>query len=229
MVAGIVSAATLGYLTVAACYIATRLAYARIRRGGPRLPPVGPDELDPFDLAMLAGGRQRMGEVALAELYLSGRAVARGRGLVSRPQQAEQQQSRLSPTPFARLLDARLDPSRSVAAVRLVRLAAGADPATGVLWRLRRLGLFVAPERLARVTLPRTAAWGLHTLIGAAGVIAGGGAVLWATIPAGQRLHAVPLVIAAVLIVYPALVYAGARALGAMQGAVAVAAAATAA
>lgn len=229
MVAGIVLATTLGYLAVASCYIATRLAYARIRREGPQRPPVGPGDLGPFELAMLAGGRQRTGEVALAELYLSGRAVARGHGLVSRPQQAEQHPARLSPAPFARLLDVRLNPSRPVAADQLVRLAAKADPATGVLWRLRRLGLFLSPDRLARVALPRSAAWGVHMIIGGLGVIAGGGAVLWAMIPEGERVQAVPLVFAGVMIVYPSLVYVCARVLGGMQGPVAVAAAATAA
>ncbi|MFD0776977.1 TIGR04222 domain-containing membrane protein, partial [Streptomonospora algeriensis] len=136
MVAGIVLATTLGYLAVAACYITTRWAYARIRRHGPQRPPVGPGDLGPFDLAMLAGGRHRMGEVALAELYLSGRAIARGHGLVSRPHQAEQHPARLSAVPFARLLDVRLDSSRPIAADQLVRLAAKSDPATGTLWRL---------------------------------------------------------------------------------------------
>ncbi|MUL40809.1 TIGR04222 domain-containing membrane protein [Streptomonospora sp. PA3] len=229
MVAGTVLSATLGYLAIAACYLATRWSYARIRRAGPQRPPVGPEDLDAFDLAMLAGGRQRMGEVALAELYLSGRAVARGHGLVSRPQQAEPRAARLSPAPFARLLDVRLESSRSVAADLLVRLAAKADPATSVLWRLRRLGLFLAPERLGRVSVVRHAAWGLHMLIGAVGVLAGGGAVLWAMIPEGERIDAVPLVFAAVLIVYPSTVYVLGRLIGGMQGAVATAAAVTAA
>jgi len=225
MVAGIVLVATLGYLTIAACYLSTRWAYARIRRAAPQRPPVGAEDLDAFELAMLAGGRQRMGEAALAELYLSGRATARGHGLVARPQEAEQQAARLSRAPFARLLDSRLGTAHPVAADQLVRLAAKADPATAVLWRLRRLGLFLAPQRLARVTLVRTAAWFLHTLIGACGVLAGGGAVLWAMIPKGERVDAVPLVFAAVLIVYPSLIYASERLLGGMLGAVAPAAA----
>ncbi|MDT0301181.1 TIGR04222 domain-containing membrane protein [Streptomonospora wellingtoniae] len=229
MVAGIVWTTTLGYLAVAACYIVTRLAYARIRRRGPQRPPVGAEDLDPFELAMLAGGRQRMGEVALAELYLSGRAVARGHGLVARPQHAEQRPDRLSSAPFTRLLDARLDSSRSLAADQLVRLAARADPATAVLWRLRRLGLFLAPDRLARVALLRSAAWGLHMLAGAAGVLAGGGVVLWAVIPEGERFDAVPLVFAGVLIAYPTLVYVSGRLLGGMPGAVAVSGAVAAA
>ncbi|QBI53923.1 TIGR04222 domain-containing membrane protein [Streptomonospora litoralis] len=229
MVAGIVLALTLGHLAVAACYLGTRWAYARIRRRGPQRPPVGPEDLDSFELAMLAGGRQRMGEVALAELYLSGRAVARGHGMVARPQQAEEQAARLSRAPFARLLDARLGSARPIAADQLVRLAAKADPATAVLWRLRRLGLFLTPERLARVAAVRAAAWVLHTLFGAAAVPAGGAAVLWAMIPEGERVDAVPLVFAGVLIVYPSLVYAAERLIGGMLGAVAVAAAATAA
>ncbi|GAB3454986.1 hypothetical protein GCM10027570_35440 [Streptomonospora sediminis] len=229
MVTGILWTTTLGYLAIAACYLGTRLAYARIRRNGPQRPPVGADDLDPFDLGMLAGGRQRMGEVALAELYLSGRAVARGHGMVARPQQAEQGAAQLSPAPFAKLLDVKLGAGRPVAADELVRVAAKADPAVAVLWRLRRLGLFLAPERLCRVALVRLAAWALHMLIGAAGVLAGGGAALWATTPGAERFDAVPLVFAGVLITYPFLLYLADRLIGGMPGAVAAASAVTAA
>ncbi|MBV2362530.1 TIGR04222 domain-containing membrane protein [Streptomonospora nanhaiensis] len=224
MVTAIVLATALGYLVIAACYLATRWRYARIRRAGPRRPAVGPEDLSPFELGMLAGGRQRVGEVALAELYLSGRAVARGHGMVARTPQGGSPPAPLSPAPFARMLDARLTAGRPVPAEQLVRVAAKGDPAVAALWRLRRLGLFFAPERLRRVGGLRGAAWGLHMLIGVAGVASGGAAVLWAMVPKGERIDAVPLVFAVVLITYPFLLYLADRLIGGMQGAVVAAA-----
>lgn len=76
MVAAIVLGTALHYLLVTFCYVVTRVCYSRVRAAGPLRPAVGPEDLDPYELALLAGGRTRVGEVAVAELFLTGRLTA---------------------------------------------------------------------------------------------------------------------------------------------------------
>ncbi len=231
MVGAVVLGTVLCYLTVAGCYAGTRVRYARLRAFGPRRPAIGAEELTPLELGMLAGGNQRMGEVALAELYLSGRAVARGHGMVARPQEVERLRTPplCSPTPCTRLLDTRLPPERAVSADRLVRVAAKGDPATAVLWRLRRLGLFFPPQRMHGIRIVRRSAWYLQALIGAAGVLFGGYAVMCAMALPDERNDIVSLAFAAVLLCYPFLLYLADRLIGGVPGAVAAAVVVTAA
>ncbi|MFC3998602.1 TIGR04222 domain-containing membrane protein [Nocardiopsis sediminis] len=231
MVGAVVLGLTLCYAAIACCYALTRHRYARIRAGGPLRPPVGPLELSPFELGMLAGGAQRLGEVALAELYLTGRAVAHGHGAVARPRHTEGGPAPrpLSPAPFTRLLDARLPDDRTVPADQLVSAAGKGDPTVALLWRLRRLGLLFPPERMRWMRVVRRAAWILQALIGAAGVVAGGCALVSAILPSGGWSGARTVVFGLLLLAYPFLLHLTDRCIGGMPGAVTAAVAATAA
>ncbi|MFC4561402.1 TIGR04222 domain-containing membrane protein [Nocardiopsis mangrovi] len=231
MVGAAVLGLTLCYAAIACCYAVTRLCHTRVRASGPLRPPVGPSELSPFELGMLAGGAQRLGEVALAELYLTGRAVAHGHGAVARPRHAENGPAPrpLSPAPFTRLLDARLPGDRTVPADQLVGAAAKGDPAVALLWRLRRLGLLFPPDRGRRTRALRRTAWLLQALIGAAGVVVGGCALVSAVLPPGGWSGLRPVLFGLLLLAYPFLLHLTDRCVGGMPGAVLAATAATAA
>ncbi|CAM4374488.1 hypothetical protein GCM10009799_07820 [Nocardiopsis rhodophaea] len=220
VVEAIVLGTVLCYLAIAGCYAATRGDYARILSAGPRRPAVGAEDLSPFELGMLAGGKRRLGEVALAELYLSGRAIAYGHGMVARPWQPEQRPAADSLAPFTRLLDARLPSGRAIPADRLVAAASASDATTALLWRLRRLGLLFSPERMRRVTFARNAAWGAQAIIGTAGVLfAGGSAVVAMTAPR-EPVGIVFVLLAGLLLAYPFLLHLAHRLVGGVPGAV---------
>ncbi|ASU86186.1 TIGR04222 domain-containing membrane protein [Nocardiopsis gilva YIM 90087] len=220
MVEAVVLGTVLCYLAIAGCYAATRYGYRRILAAGPRRPAVGAEELTPFELGMLAGGRRRLGEVALAELYLSGRAVAHGHGMVARPWQAEQRPAPDALAPFTRVLDARLPAGRAVPADHLVAAASTSDATTVLLWRLRRLGLLFSPERMRRVTFARNAAWGLQVLIGAAGVPFAGGAAVAAMMAPREPVGIVFVLLAGLFLAYPFLLHLTHRVIGGVRAAV---------
>ncbi|PSK91862.1 uncharacterized protein (TIGR04222 family) [Murinocardiopsis flavida] len=207
-------------VAVGVCYLLTRLRYTRLRTRGPLRPATGPDDLSAYELAMLAGGNRRVGEVALAELYLSGRAVAWGRGAVARPGPEGTPVRPLSGAPFARTVDARLQSGVAVPVERLVATATRGDAATALLWRLRRLGLFFPPGALHGVGSWRHAAWGVHALLGVGGVLFAGYALVAAvgTPPPGST--AAPLLLGAVFLGYPFLLHLAHRFISGVQGAV---------
>ncbi|MBB6172396.1 uncharacterized protein (TIGR04222 family) [Nocardiopsis mwathae] len=219
-VEAVVLGTVLCYLALAGCYAATRCRHARILATGPRRPAVGADDLSPYELGLLAGGQRRLGEVALADLYLSGRAVAHGQGMVTRPWQQERRPPPEAPGPFTRLLDARLPAGRAVPADHLMSAASRSDAATAALWRLRRLGLLVAPERMRRVTLVRNGAWGLQALIGAAGVAFAAAAAVVAMMSPREPVGVVFVLLVLVLLGYPFLLHLTRRLVGGVRGAV---------
>ncbi|TDQ48499.1 TIGR04222 domain-containing membrane protein [Actinorugispora endophytica] len=229
MVAAVVLGTASYFLIVTVCYVATRIGYGRVRASGPLRPAVGPDDLSPYELAMLAGGRKRVGEVALAELFLTGRIVARGHGEVARASAGSPgPRPALSATPFVRALDARLQHDRPLPADRLAASAARGDAATATLWRLRRLGLFLAPERLRAIALARRSAWVSQAAAGASGVLFAGGAVLWSASLAPVLAPVTPALLA-LLLAYPFLLHLGYRWACGVQGLVGAAALVTAA
>ncbi|WP_234401769.1 TIGR04222 domain-containing membrane protein, partial [Thermobifida halotolerans] len=221
MVAAIVLGTVSYYLLVTVCYVVTRICYSRVRATGPVRPAVGPDELGPYELALLSGGRPRVGEVAVAELFLTGRIVAWGPGMVARvPDRFRVSFPPLSAVPFVRAPAARLRDGRPFPVDRLVSSVACGDAVTAALWRLRRLGLFLAPGRLRRVAWARRAAWLSQVGLGAAGALAAGFAVGWA-VRADSSL--VPLLLA-LLLAYPFLLHVARRVFGGAAGTVGAAA-----
>ena len=223
MVAAIVWGTVLHYLLITFCYAATRIRYSQVRASGPRRPPVGVDELDPYELALLAGGRPRVGEVAVAELFLTGRITAWGPGMVAGvAQQSAPAPPGLSDSPFVRALSVRLAVNRPLAVDRLVSAATCGDAITAVLWRLRRLGLFLPPERLRAMAVLRRAAWLSQLVLGAVTVLAAGFLVGWTVSSAPANRSLVPLLLV-VLLGYPFLLHVAFRAAGGL-GAVGMAA-----
>ena len=223
MVAAIVWGTVLHYLLITFCYAATRIRYSQVRAYGPRRPPVGVDELDPYELALLAGGRPRVGEVAVAELFLTGRITAWGPGMVAGvAQQSAPAPPGLSDSPFVRALSVRLAVNRPLAVDRLVSAATCGDAITAVLWRLRRLGLFLPPERLRAMAVLRRAAWLSQLVLGAVTVLAAGFRVGWTVSSAPANRSLVPLLLV-VLRGYPFLLHVAFRAAGGL-GAVGMAA-----
>ncbi|KUP98509.1 TIGR04222 domain-containing membrane protein [Thermobifida cellulosilytica] len=224
MVAAVVWGTALLYLLVTFCYAATRIRYSRVRAAGPLRPAVLPGDLDPYTLALLAGGRTRMGEVAVAELFLAGRITAWGPGMVARvPDSRQAPPAPLSAAPFVRLLAARLVSDRPLPVDRLASTAACGDAVTATLWRLRRLGLFLAPDRLRRVTALRRAAWLSQAALGVTGVLGAGFAVGWTVSSASADRSPAPLLLV-LLLGYPFLLHAAYRAAGGLAGAVGAAA-----
>ena len=214
MVAAIVWGTVLHYLLITFCYAATRIRYSQVRASGPRRPPVGVDELDPYELALLAGGRPRVGEVAVAELFLTGRITAWGPGMVAGvAQQSAPAPPGLSDSPFVRALSVRLAVNRPLAVDRLVSAATCGDAITAVLWRLRRLGLFLPPERLRAMAVLRRAAWLSQLVLGAVTVLAAGFLVGWTVSSAPANRSLVPLLLV-VLLGYPFLLHVAFRAAG---------------
>lgn len=223
MVAAIVWGTVLHYLLITFCYAATRIRYSQVRASGPRRPPVGVDELDPYELALLAGGRPRVGEVAVAELFLTGRITAWGPGMVAGvAQQSAPAPPGLSDSPFVWALSVRLAVNRPLAVDRLVSAATCGDAITAVLWRLRRLGLFLPPERLRAMAVLRRAAWLSQLVLGAVTVLAAGFLVGWTVSSAPANRSLVPLLLV-VLLGYPFLLHVAFRAAGGL-GAVGMAA-----
>ncbi|WP_017622177.1 TIGR04222 domain-containing membrane protein [Nocardiopsis chromatogenes] len=224
MVPAVVLGTVILHVLTALCLLLSRWGYARARAAGPRFPAVGADELDPTDLGMLAGGRTRLGEVALAELYLSAKVIARGNGAVSSPEQPPSGTAPLPrpPSPFGRIMEASLEPGRCVPAEQLVESATRGDATTAVLWRLRRLGLFSAPERLRRVRRLRRAAWAVHAAAGAGAAVLGAVLLLAGMRPGPDPVHALfPAAFALLLMAYPFLLHVARRLLGGLPGAVA--------
>ncbi|WP_017557871.1 TIGR04222 domain-containing membrane protein [Nocardiopsis baichengensis] len=231
MVPAVVLGTVITHVLIALCLLLSRWGYARARTSGPRFPAVGADDLDPADLGMLAGGRTRMGEVALAGLYLSGRVIARGNGAVSAPEQPPCGAPPLPrpPSPFGRLMEASLEPGRCLPAERLIESVTLGDAATAVLWRLRRLGLFFDPARLRRVRRLRRAAWAAHAAAGTGAAVLGAVLLLAGMRPGDSPVHpAAPAVFALLLMAYPFLLHVARRLLGGLPGAVACGAAAAA-
>jgi uncharacterized protein (TIGR04222 family) len=222
VVEAVVLGSVLFHLAIAGCYVGTRWRCSRVRRGGPRHPPVGPEELSAFELGMLAGGRHRLGEVALAELYLTGRAAARGPGTVARVAEGADP-APLSPAPFTRLLDARLPADGAVAADDLLRAASRGEGVAAALWRLRRWGLVFPERRMRRVLAVRRAAWRAQAVAGGGGVLFGAAATVHAAGVPGGRFGLLPLLSCALLLAYPFLLRAAHTAVGGVPGAVAAA------
>ena len=201
-------------------FLASRHAHTRLRRAGPRRPVLGAEELTPLELGMLAGGLQRLGEVALAELYLGGRVIARGHGAVARPDPEPSAAARLIRTlsPPARVMADRLRPKRSMCAEELVNTAARSDQATVVLWRLRRLGLFFPPQRMRGVRRVRCAAVGLHTVLGVAAAVLGPGLLVFGMRPSSGPEGIWSVLCAGLLLTYPFHLHLSRRAVGALSG-----------
>lgn len=224
MVAAIVLGTALHYLLVTFCYVVTRVCYSRVRAAGPLRPAVGPEDLDPYELALLAGGRTRVGEVAVAELFLTGRLTAWGPGMVAGvPGRCGASPAPLSDAPFVRALSARLVAGRPLSVDRLASAATCGDAITAALWRLRRLGLFLAAGRLLGVVALRRAAWLSQVALGAVGVLAAGFVVGWTVSSAPVDRSPVPLLLV-LLLGYPFLLHVGFRAVGGAAGAVGAAA-----
>ncbi|WP_460863673.1 TIGR04222 domain-containing membrane protein, partial [Nocardiopsis coralliicola] len=233
MIPAIVSATVSVHLAVVLCHFAARRSFTRARARGPLRPALGAEELTPFELAMLAGGRQRVGEVALAALFLGGRVVARGDGSVSRPAPEPDPESAPPPlralAPIARALEARVEPRSAVPADDLVAAAAGGDMCTALLWRLRRLGLHTPPERLRAVRRLRALTCGTLTAAGIAAALAGPALLALGMRPDGGPQGAGPALCAVLLLTYPFHLHLAWRLLGGLLGAAACGAVAAAA
>ncbi|RCV49522.1 TIGR04222 domain-containing membrane protein [Marinitenerispora sediminis] len=170
MAEALVLGAVTGYILAAVCLVGLRIGHARIRARAPSRPAVGADDLSAYELAVLAAGTGRLGEVALADLYLAGRITAHGCGAVARS--AGARTAELPGDAFPRLLDAGLPAEAAAPAGRLVAAVARTDAATAPLWRLRRLGLLLRPPATRTFGRVRGAARLLHLLAG--GIAAAG-------------------------------------------------------
>ncbi|MFC7328341.1 TIGR04222 domain-containing membrane protein [Marinactinospora rubrisoli] len=170
MVEALVLGAVTGYALAAGCLVLLGIRHARIRALAPARPAVGADELSAYELAVLAAGPGRIGEVALADLYLAGRITAYGRGTVARP--ATARAAELPGDVFPRLLDARLPDGAATPAGRLVAAVARADAAAAPVRRLRRLGLLLGPPAVPTLRGVPAAVRLVHLLAG--GIAAAG-------------------------------------------------------
>ncbi|WP_165367349.1 TIGR04222 domain-containing membrane protein, partial [Phytoactinopolyspora endophytica] len=134
---------------------------------------VDSDQLDPYELALLTGGKQRLGQVVLAKLYLDGLFRVRRRG------RSYLRQARLEATPGS---DARSDAVPDNAAVAIatkvvnsrgfkypVEVMAAATRAdawmTATLDRLRDAGLLLPVKRLRPLERWRSFASGVQAFM----------------------------------------------------------------
>lgn len=170
-----VLAAAAAVLTLAsACvlYVVTGRRYRRIRdEHSGQLPPDVVERLGPYLLALLAGGRRRLGELAVTRLYLEGhiRVVRRNRrlrGSLTRVARTDEgsggtgQPSPGHPVPAAGL---RAFDSQSPAhPSRVAYRAARGWWAEDALATLRQADLLLRPERLRSVRAVRRFATALH-------------------------------------------------------------------
>ncbi|MFB9803259.1 hypothetical protein, partial [Streptomonospora salina] len=146
------------FTLIALCYALTAARIHRARRAAPSDPPPGMAGLDHYEVALLASGRRRVGELALAQAYLDGLVhVERDAGMVLdallRPA-PEAAATRIDRHPVvSRALRECLRRSRGptgFAPDALVAVAAARSVwVTQALARLRAHGLLL-PERIGR-------------------------------------------------------------------------------
>ncbi|WP_460854819.1 DUF2207 domain-containing protein [Nocardiopsis coralliicola] len=151
----VIALAILTGLLISACYAASAAWVHRQRQRAPAAPAPGMGELGPSALALLAGGRWRLGQVALAEAFLDGWIrVERTRGfrraaLIRADTGALYRDWNRNPV-LAAALDSALRgiPEPVLRPERLVSTAASAAGVHDILARLRRDGLLLTPERV---------------------------------------------------------------------------------
>ncbi len=160
-----------GFALVALCYVVSAVWMQREHRRAPATLPPGMADLDRYELALLAGGRRRLGEVVLVQARLDGLVnVERGAGVLWRalirfaPDALDGSPHR-HPVLTSALYGALRGSRESVVLPpeRLMAAAAAAAWIPTALGRLRTLGLLLAPERVGRIQGLRRAASGLQS------------------------------------------------------------------
>ncbi len=161
----------LAFVLIAIVYVVTGRRYRGLRADYQANHDLGTGpQLDPYELALLAGGKRRMGELVLTHLYINGwtRVTSRARPLLGSPPQIEA-------TPQ---VSERTGSEHPVTAAAVRALVSGKPTRPGLVaeaaiegaWtadaleRLRDAGLLMRPEQLRNIRGVRRAAVAIHVV-----------------------------------------------------------------
>lgn len=165
------AAVAIVFVLIVIVYVVTGRRYRRLRAAyqDDHQFGTGP-QLDPYELALLAGGNRRVGELVLTHLYINGwtRVTSRARPILGSPPQIEATPEVSERTgtehPVTAAAVRALVSERKRQPGRVAR-AAVADPwTTDALERLRDSGLLMRPEQLRNIRGLRRAAVTAHVV-----------------------------------------------------------------
>lgn len=158
------------FLAITACYVIGAAWIRNERARAPAKPPPGMADLDPYELALLSGGRWRLGEVALADARLEGSVrIERRAGFLRRarirfvPGALDRSSDRhpVLVSALSRALDGAQE-SVTMPPEHLVMAGSVSEWAPKALVGLRTCGLVLPAERIGWAQSLRRAASRLH-------------------------------------------------------------------